>query len=170
MFFVNNSRVAFLVFSITQSALTFAGEIHKCQLQCVRDHMTIWGDPLLMIYFSLLHGATCPALSGLSLPAPDPAPCPARRHSDLSAPTHQSRPSTSVYSVYPSSHGHQTQISCREHVAANCHQPCPRVRVSPVAGLRWHPPLRHQRPPHRLLARSVTHPCVLFTDIELVRR
>lgn len=129
------------------------------KLQAV--NMTVGGHMTnFMIYFSLLHAATCPALS--DLPAPDLSPCPAPPHSDLSALTCQSRPSMSVYSVYPSSHGHQTQTSCHEHVAAHCHQSCPRVRVSLAAGLQWHPPPRYQRPPRRLLARCVMRPCVLF--------
>jgi hypothetical protein len=114
-----------------------------------------------MIYSSLLHAVTSPAYYGLDLDL-DLDPYPATPRSNPSAPTRQSRPSTNVYFASLSSRGPQTQTSCHEHVVANCCLPCPHARASPVAGLRWHPPPRHQRPRRHPLAHYVKHLYVLF--------
>ena len=119
--------------------------------KCRIDDRELPESSRLTIYSSLLHGATSPAYSG-----PDLDPYPATSRSNPSAPTRQSRPSTSMYFVCPSSRAPQTRTSftnMSQQTAAHLRA----LRRSPVAGLRWHPPPRHQRPCRHLLEYYVEH-------------
>ena len=133
--------------------------------KCRIDDRELPESSRLMIYSSLLHGATFPAYSG-----PDLDPYPATSRSNPSAPTRQSRPSTSMYFVCPSSRAPQTRTSCTNmsrqtaaHLAS-----ARALRRSPVAGLRWHPPPRQQRLRCHLLESYVEH-LVLFAMTRNIR-